>query len=164
MVMTTNKEMCTKCVPTFRGGAWATPPSYDVYIQPLPEFRIWRCYKFSSTEFVDRIKHTCSTLVGGMTMSVQLAPRPKNEDRRVVAVKRTGIIDSDQSENFSVFGELAKELTNFDYIAFSLFDENYQCKISTTNGTDNEKKRTYRIQRVFIRTFEFWAHADPRSF
>ena len=72
-------------------------------------------------------------------MSVQLAPRPKNEDRRVVAVKRTGIIDSDQSENFSVFCELAKELTNFDYIAFSLFDENYQCKISTTNGTDNEK-------------------------
>ena len=94
---------------------------------------------FLSTEFVDRIKHTCSTLVGGMTMSVQLAPRPKNEDRRVVAVKRTGIIDSDQSENFSVFCELAKELTNFDYIAFSLFDENYQCKISTTNGTDNEK-------------------------
>ena len=32
--------MCTKCVPTFRGGAWTTPPSYDVYIQPLPEFRI----------------------------------------------------------------------------------------------------------------------------
>jgi len=72
-------------------------------------------------------------------MSVQLAPRPKNEDRRVVAVKRTGIIDSDQSENFSVFCELAKEITNFNYIAFSLFDENYQCKISTTNGTDNEK-------------------------
>lgn len=72
-------------------------------------------------------------------MSIQLAPRPKNEDRRLVAVKRTGIIDSDQSENFSVFCELAKEITNFDYIAFSLFDENYQCKISTTNGTDNEK-------------------------
>ena len=36
-------------------------------------------------------------------MSVQLAPRPKNEDRRVAAVKRTGIIDSDQSENFAVF-------------------------------------------------------------
>jgi len=72
-------------------------------------------------------------------MSIQLAPRPKNEDRRLVAVKRTGIIDSDQSENFSVFCELAKEITNFDYIAFSLFDENHQCKISTTNGTDNEK-------------------------
>ena len=61
-------------------------------------------------------------------MAVQLAPRPKNEDRRVVAVKRTGIIDSDQSENFSVFCELAKELTNFDYIAFSLFDENSNAK------------------------------------
>jgi hypothetical protein len=72
-------------------------------------------------------------------MSEQLAPRPKNEDRRVVAVKRTGLIDSDQSSNFAVFCELAKEITNFDYVAFSLFDENYQCKISTTNGTDNEK-------------------------
>ena len=28
-------------------------------------------------------------------MSVQLAPKPNNEDRRVMAVKRTGIIDSD---------------------------------------------------------------------
>lgn len=72
-------------------------------------------------------------------MSVQLAPKPNNEDRRVMAVKRTGIIDSDQSENFSVFCELAKEITNFDYVAFSLFDENHQCKISTTNGTDYEK-------------------------
>ena len=43
-------------------------------------------------------------------MSVQLAPRPKNEERRVAAVKRTGIIDSDQSENFSVFCEIAKAL------------------------------------------------------
>lgn len=72
-------------------------------------------------------------------MSEQPAPRPKNEDRRVIAVKRTGLIDSDQSSNFAIFCELAKEITNFDYIAFSLFDENYQCKISTTNGTDNEK-------------------------
>ena len=40
-------------------------------------------------------------------MSAQPAPRPKNEDRRVVAVKRTGLIDSDQSSNFAVFCELA---------------------------------------------------------
>jgi hypothetical protein len=52
-------------------------------------------------------------------MSVQLAPRPKNEERRVAAVKRTGIIDSDQSENFSVFCEIAKALTNFDRVRFS---------------------------------------------
>ena len=72
-------------------------------------------------------------------MSTRLAPRPKNEDRRVVAVKKTGVIDGGQSENFSVFCEIAKELTNFDYVAFSLFDESFQCNISTTDGTDNER-------------------------
>jgi hypothetical protein len=101
---------------------------------------------FSSTEFVDRIKHTCSNLVGGMTMSVQLAPRPKNEERRVAAVKRTGIIDSDQSENFAVFCEIAKALTKFDYVSFSLFDETFQCNISSTDvlneGGDGKSERT----------------------
>ena len=34
----------TKCVPAFRGGAWATPPSYVIYIQPLPDTEMggWR--------------------------------------------------------------------------------------------------------------------------
>ena len=57
-------------------------------------------------------------------MTVQLAPRPKNEERRVIAVKRTGIIDNNQDSNFSVFCDLGRELTGFDYAAFSLFDEN----------------------------------------
>jgi hypothetical protein len=43
-------------------------------------------------------------------MSTALAPRPKNEDRRVVAVKRTGIIDGQHRDNFSIFCEVAKEL------------------------------------------------------
>ena len=75
-------------------------------------------------------------------MSVQLAPRPKNEERRIAAVKRTGIIDSDQSENFSVFCEIAKALTNFDKVSFSLFDETFQCNISSTevlNDAGNRK-------------------------
>ena len=42
-------------------------------------------------------------------MSTTLAPRPKNEERRIVAVKRTGIIDGKQSDNFSIFCEMAKE-------------------------------------------------------
>ena len=63
-------------------------------------------------------------------MTVQLAPRPKNEERRVIAVKRTGIIDNNQDSNFSIFCDLGRELTGFDYAAFSLFDENFQCKIS----------------------------------
>jgi hypothetical protein len=72
-------------------------------------------------------------------MNIELAPRPRNEDRRLVAVKRTGVIDGNQNGNFSVFCDIAKELTDFDYVAFSLFDENFQCKISTTNNTDNVK-------------------------
>ena len=73
------------------------------------------------------------------TMSLQLAPRPANEERRVQAVHRTGVIDSGQNTHFSVFCEIAKEVTGFEYIAFSLFDETFQCKISTTNNTDNQK-------------------------
>ena len=43
-------------------------------------------------------------------MSTALAPRPQNEERRVVAVKRTGIIDGKQADNFSIFCEMAKRL------------------------------------------------------
>ena len=55
-------------------------------------------------------------------MTIQLAPRPKNEERRIVAVKRTGLIDNNQDDNFSIFCDLGRELTGFDYAAFSLFD------------------------------------------
>ena len=72
-------------------------------------------------------------------MDIKLAPRPQNEERRVVAVKRTGVIDGEQNDNFAIFCEVAKALTGWEYVAFSLFDENFQCKISTTNGTDNDK-------------------------
>ena len=72
-------------------------------------------------------------------MDVKLAPRPKNEERRILAVKRTGVIDGGQNDNFAIFCEVAKALTGWEYVAFSLFDENFQCKISTTNGTDNDK-------------------------
>ena len=72
-------------------------------------------------------------------MSIQLAPRPKNEERRAVAVKRTGLIDNNQDNNFSIFCDLSRELTGFEYAAFSLFDENFQCKISATDGTANDK-------------------------
>jgi hypothetical protein len=76
---------------------------------------------------------------GGKMMSTTLAPRPQNEDRRVVAVKRTGIIDGEQTDNFLVFCDLAKELTGFDYVSFSLFDENFQCNIANTDGVEEER-------------------------
>ena len=72
-------------------------------------------------------------------MTVQLAPRPRNEERRVVAVKRTGLIDNNQEDNFSIFCDLSRELTGFDYAGFSLFDENFQCTISATDGGANGK-------------------------
>ena len=72
-------------------------------------------------------------------MSTTLAPRPQNEERRVVAVKRTGIIDGKQADNFSIFCEMAKELTGFEYVSFSLFDENYQCGIASTDGVSGDK-------------------------
>ena len=72
-------------------------------------------------------------------MIVQLAPRPRNEERRVVAVKRTGLIDNNQEDNFSIFCDLSRELTGFDYADFSLFDENFQCTISATDGETNGK-------------------------
>ena len=92
---------------------------------------------------MDKSKDTCSTLLGGKDMSVKLAPRPKNEERRVAAVKRTGIIDSDQSENFSVFCEIAKALTNFDKVSFSLFDETFQCNISSTEVLNDNGNRKH---------------------
>ena len=76
-------------------------------------------------------------------MSTTLAPRPKNEERRVVAVKRTGIIDGEQTDNFSIFCEVAKELTGFDKVSFSLFDENFQCNIANTDDTKNEKSERH---------------------
>ena len=72
-------------------------------------------------------------------MSTTLAPRPKNEDRRVVAVKRTGIIDGEQTDNFSIFCEVAKELTGCEYVSFSLFDENFECNIANTEGVKEAK-------------------------
>jgi hypothetical protein len=86
------------------------------------------------------VKHVYNLIPnGGKMMSTTLAPRPQNEDRRVVAVKRTGIIDGEQTDNFLVFCDLAKELTGFDYVSFSLFDENFQCNIANTDGVEKER-------------------------
>ena len=41
-------------------------------------------------------------------MDIKLAPRPKNEERRIVAVKRTGLIDGGQNDNFAIFSKLPK--------------------------------------------------------
>ena len=57
MVKTTNNEMCTKCVPTFRWSAWATPPSYDIYIQPLPDWFMKSWHTFGTHFVVCSLHH-----------------------------------------------------------------------------------------------------------
>ena len=38
---------------------------------------------------------------------------------------------------------MAKELTGFDYVSFSLFDENYQCGIASTDGVSGDKSERH---------------------
>ena len=63
-------------------------------------------------------------------MTVELAPRPANEERRAQAVVKTGMLDNDQGDLFQIYCDLAKDITGFDTATFSLFDADYQCHIS----------------------------------
>ena len=46
-------------------------------------------------------------------MTVKLAPRPANEEQRVKAVIKTGLIDAPDNTAFQVYCELAKDITGF---------------------------------------------------
>ena len=56
-------------------------------------------------------------------MSVGLAPRPANEERRAQAVVKTGLIDAPNPEIFQVYCDLAKDITGFEEAYFSLIDK-----------------------------------------
>ena len=71
-------------------------------------------------------------------MSTKLAPRPANEDQRVKAVIKTGLIDAPDNTAFQVYCELAKDITGFEYASFSLFDAEMQCSIAKVGGDDEE--------------------------
>ncbi len=71
-------------------------------------------------------------------MTVKLAPRPANEEQRVKAVIKTGLIDAPDNTAFQVYCELAKDITGFEYASFSLFDAEMQCSIAKV-GDDDEK-------------------------
>ena len=47
-------------------------------------------------------------------MTVKLAPRPANEEQRVKAVIKTGLIDAPDNTAFQVYCELAKDITGFE--------------------------------------------------
>ena len=71
-------------------------------------------------------------------MSTKLAPRPANEDQRVKAVIKTGLIAAPDNTAFQVYCELAKDITGFEYASFSLFDAEMQCSIAKVGGDDEE--------------------------
>ena len=73
-----------------------------------------------------------------MQMNDQLAPRPFNEDQRVKAVVKTGLIDAPKPEVFQVYCDLAKTITEFATASFSLYDGDVQCAISATGKDEFE--------------------------
>ena len=54
------------------------------------------------------------------------APLPKNEARRLEAVKRTGVMDVDNTDLFIVYNELAKQISNMPVSYTGLIDEERQ--------------------------------------
>ena len=46
-------------------------------------------------------------------MAVGLAPRPANEEQRVKAVVKTGLIDAPNPDLFQVYCDLAKDITGY---------------------------------------------------
>lgn len=70
-------------------------------------------------------------------MTVSLAPRPFNEERRVRAVVQTGLIDNPKPELFQVYCDLAKDISGFDSATFSLFDADSQCAMAATGRDDH---------------------------
>ena len=54
------------------------------------------------------------------------APIPKNEKRRLEAVRRTGVMDVDNKDLFIVYNELAKQISNMPVSYTGLIDERRQ--------------------------------------
>ena len=71
-------------------------------------------------------------------MTTSLAPRPANEERRAKAVIQTGLIDNPKPELFQVYCDLAKDITDFDSATFSLFDNDFQCRMANAGRDDDE--------------------------
>lgn len=67
------------------------------------------------------------------------APTPINENRRALAVEKTGIIGTDQVYLFDIYIEIAKDISGYDAGSFSLYDSKNQCMISEI-GKPGEKE------------------------
>tara|TARA_B100000287_G_C20649742_1_gene786435 strand:+ start:786 stop:1613 length:828 start_codon:yes stop_codon:yes gene_type:complete len=67
-------------------------------------------------------------------LSVGLAPRPANEEQRVKAVVKTGLIEAPNPELFQVYCDLAKDITGYGNATFSLYDGEMKCEMALTEG------------------------------
>ena len=74
-------------------------------------------------------------------MSDNLAPRPANEEQRVKAVMKTGLIDAPNPELFQVYCDLAKDITGFGNATFSLYDGEMKCEMALTEGGHPDPNR-----------------------
>ena len=74
-------------------------------------------------------------------MSVNLAPRPANEEQRVKAVMKTGLIDAPNPELFQVYCDLAKDITGLGNATFSLYDGEMKCEMALTEGGHPDPNR-----------------------
>lgn len=80
-------------------------------------------------------------------MTVELAPRPANEERRAQAVVKTGMLEHDQGDLFQIYCDLAQDITGFDTATFSLFDADHQCHIAAA-GRETEGKSLRNVHNV----------------
>ena len=74
-------------------------------------------------------------------MPVGLAPRPANEEQRVRAVVKTGLIDAPNPDLFQVYCDLAKDITGYGNATFSLFDGEMKCEMALTEGGHPDPSR-----------------------
>ena len=76
-------------------------------------------------------------------MSLELAPRPFNEEIRAKTVISTGLIDSPEPELFQIYSDLAKDISGFDKASFSLYDLDFQCPIASTGYEEDRNGQKY---------------------
>ena len=81
-------------------------------------------------------------------MTIELAPRPANEERRAKAVVKTGMFEHDQGGLFQIYCDLAQAITGFTIATFSLFDADHQCHIAAT-GRETEGKSVHNVHDVY---------------
>ena len=83
-------------------------------------------------------------------MPVGLAPRPANEEQRVKAVVKTGLIDAPNPDLFQVYCDLAKDITGYGNATFSLYDGEMKCEMALTEGghPDPARKVGDRVPRT----------------